>query len=841
MLLEYYAHYDKEKRIKQLLCEHLAAVARAAQEKIPTVVKFKSLNNQELKTICYWLGYFHDLGKYTDYFQRYLLYEIESALKNHAHISACFIYNFLQQKLFPTGADLTGKIILFLSYLTVRLHHLNLRTNGLFSIENERRIWHEVEEIEKHLKNKVEEIIIDLGLEKEIPLEEFAGYLQIESLRKKSTDFKLIPQLFQTGRIQEPEWYFFLVYLFSLLIDLDKLDAAELKPKKTITVSPEKVNLYLRNKQKGVNTLNTATEYTFLDLREKARRSIMAVVDALTDDEIRNTRFFLLTAPTGIGKTLSSLQCALRLQERIKQIEDYTPRIITAIPFINIIEQHRKDYEQVFGQDVDLIVHHRLSDFSARDNEQEEIPIDKALLEVESWEGDVILTTFVQLFQSIFTGNNRLLKKVNKLAGSIVIIDEAQAVPDDYMPLVGAVLQKMAEYYGTRFILMTATQPKLLEFGTLLNPEGKKLKPVTLLPDYEQYFQKLKRTKLIPLLEKKRNTEQFLELFFEKWDQKSSVLIVVNTIKRSIDIFNEINKALKEQKIKARVYYLSTNIIPKKRRKVINIVEKRLKKRKNSSSQKPVILVSTQTIEAGVDLDFDMAFRDLAPLDSIIQTAGRVNREGKKGSYLPVYIIQLEADSHYIYPFMQREDTIKLLTQQEEILEPEYGKLTEEYYANILKRGVKDKKLWEEGILKLDFDVIQEFRLIKELGDVYDVFVEDGSKMATALADVYQNLLNFKDNVDPDKMEIIAPHLKKMVLKPLGIYERKALLKLVSAKMSDYIIQVRVKKLITNRPPSFEARGGVSSPIFWIPPAQRKSFYNEKTGFISDSKEVFVW
>ena len=89
------------------------------------------------------------------------------------------------------------------------------------------------------------------------------------------------------------------------------------------------------------------------------------------------------------------MQCALRLQERIKQIEGYTPRIITAIPFINIIEQHRKDYEQVLGKEVDLVVHHRLSDFSTRYNEQEEIPVDKALLEVESWEGDVILTTFV--------------------------------------------------------------------------------------------------------------------------------------------------------------------------------------------------------------------------------------------------------------------------------------------------------------------------------------------------------------------------------------------------------------------------------------------------------------
>ena len=423
--------------------------------------------------------------------------------------------------------------------------------------------------------------MVDLGLEEEISAEEFADLLELDSLFKKGLDFKYIPQLFQTGRIQDAEWYFLLIYLFSLLIDLDKLDAAELRIRKIVSVSPERVSNYLQKKKK--DNLSVKSENTFNDRREKARKSIMEVINSLTDDEIRNTRFYLLTAPTGIGKTLSSLQCALRLQERIKEIEGYTPCIITAIPFINIIEQHRKEYEEVFGKELDLVVHHRLSDFSIRHNRHEEIPVDKALLEVESWEGDVILTTFVQLFQSIFTGNNRLLKKVNKLAGSIIIIDEAQAVPEGYMPLIGAALQKIAEHYGTRFILMTATQPKLLEFGTLLNPDGKKIKPVTLLPGFEQYFLELKRTKLIPLLDRKLNNEQFIELFFGKWDQKSSVLIVVNTIKRSIDIYNEIKNALKERKYRAKVYYLSTNIIPKKRREVIDIVGKRLQKRKEDS------------------------------------------------------------------------------------------------------------------------------------------------------------------------------------------------------------------------------------------------------------------
>lgn len=846
MPLEYYAHYDKQRKTKQLLRQHLAALAQAASERIPPVMNFKYLNKQHLKDICYWLGYFHDLGKYTKYFQDYLLEEIESPYKNHAHISACFIYNFVQHKVFQTNTDPNIQIILFFSYLVARLHHGSLRMDDLFPFTNERRMWHEVEQLEKHLSKKLTEILIDLGIDGKLSPEEFANYLHIDSLRQNK-NFQCKPLHFQNGRIQDAQWYFFLIYLFSLLIDLDKLDAAELKPKEIKNITPEKVIVYLQNKEKKrkevVNSKEVAIT-TFLERREKARQSIMAVVNALTDEEIRNTRFFLLTAPTGIGKTLSSLQCALRLQERIKRIEGYTPRIITAIPFINIIEQHRKDYEQVFEKDADLVVHHRLADFTKNGNGQEEIPVDKALLGVESWEGDVILTTFVQLFQSLFTGNNRLLKKVNKLAGSIVILDEAQAIPEDYMPFIGASLQKIAEHYGTRFILMTATQPKLLEFGNLLNPEGEKFKPITLLPDYKQYFQKLNRTKLIPLLDKKLDNESFINLLFEKWDRKSSVLIVVNTIKRSIDLFNEIKKALKEKKVNAKVYYLSTNIIPKKRRQVIDIVGKRLERMKdNPTGQKPVILVSTQTIEAGVDLDFDMAFRDLAPLDSIIQTAGRVNREGRKGEYLPLYIIQFGSDSHYVYSLIRREDTIKFLTEYKEILEPDYGRLTEEYYEQILKRGVKDisRKLWEEGILKLNFNILQEFQLIKDLGDAYDVFIEDGTKMAWALAGIYQDLLQNKEYIDREKIEIIDQKLVYLASRPLGEYERIALRKLISAKMSDYIVQVRVKKLFTNRPPSFEDRGNAIAPLFWVPPIQRKDFYDSQTGFISKSGEGYIY
>lgn len=843
--MEYFAHYEKEREEKQLLREHLKSVASLIIDQIPPVVEFDKISNSIIKQAAYWMGYFHDLGKYSDFFQEYLIKNKNSRYKNHAHISACYSYSFLDNKL-PNSLDdkALHKILIYLCYLSIRLHHCSLKTQNLFPDEDMESLWKELDVLSNHLVNKGKDIIDDMGLQDEISLEQYCSYLNMENLKKNKINFTHMHIQFKNRRVRDPKWFFLLIYLFSLLIDVDKLDAAYIKPKKVYSVSPVNVDNYLQLK----HDLNyKSNDSDLIERRKRAKETMLEVVNSLSDEEIKRTRFFTLTAPTGIGKTLSSLQCVLRLQERISEIEGYIPRIITSIPFINIIEQNRREYENVFGENIKMVVHHRLSDFStnthSKEEVHEEVPIDKSLLEVESWEGDAVLTTFVQLFQSIFTGENRLLKKINKLAASIVILDEAQAVPEDYMPLIGAVLQMISKYYGTRFVLMTATQPKLLEFGSmLLDSCGidyiSDKEVVKLLPDCEKYFQKLKRTRFVPLLDidKRLDTEEFINLFFGKWSSDKSALIVVNTIKRSIELYDKIKKELDERHCAVPIYYLSTNIIPLKRRKVIEEVKGKLDK------GEPVILVSTQTIEAGVDLDFDMAFRDFAPIDSLIQTAGRVNREGKKGEYLPVYIVQLEADNHYVYNLSHLQSTLELLSEEEEIFEQEYGKLVEQYYNIALNRGVSDESrtIWEEGILKLDFNILQKFELIKELGEVYDVFVEK-DLTATILADAYEEILKCKGEFTFDLSEILGKSFKYNYMnRKLTVFERKALLKLITAKMSDYIVQVRILRTKDNRPIEFKARGGVESKLYWIPKNQIKRYYDEETGFIDKNGEAFI-
>ncbi|GAB7386291.1 CRISPR-associated helicase/endonuclease Cas3 [Bacillaceae bacterium] len=819
----FYARHDREKGFKQGLREHLQAVAETMENSVSPSVRFRNLTNRDVAEMARWIGFLHDFGKYTPFFQEYLLHGKESRLKNHAHISACFLYALLLEMFEGRIAKLEKYAWAFLGYLVVRQHHGSLTLKRLFSAED---MWEVLQQQADSLIKQREDILREMALGERLDSAKFHDCLRIERLKNDRGFFYYMPQ-YLANRLKDDQWYFALIYLFSLLIDADKLDSAGVKKEAVKSTPPDRVEHYLSVKHEGRKTDSFDTR------REKARKTILSVIDDLTDEEIRQQRFFTLTAPTGIGKTLSALQCALRLQERIRKTEGYTPRVITAIPFINIIEQTKKDYEGVFGAER-VLAHHRLSDYAAEEREtKEEVPLDQRMLEVESWEADAILTTFVQFFHSIVTGENRPLKKVNKLAGSIVILDEIQSIPDVYMPLVGALLRKLADYYGTRFILMTATQPKLLELGDrLLGSESQQ--PVELLPEHERYFRELKRTRFVPLLTEKQTSETLVDLILKKYQPQRSVLVVVNTIRRSIELFNLLRERQQAGEIgqATEIYYLSTNIIPKRRMEVVRTVKEKLK------NGHPVILISTQTIEAGVDLDFDMGFRDLAPMESLIQTAGRINREGRKEDFAPLFIVRLEKDHQYVYAKHHLDRTEKLLQNREEILEPEYRELVEAYYQELLAAGVSDesRQLWEQGIVGLDFAKLKEFQLLERMGEVVDVFVELDST-ASLLADAYEELI--REPWEPKALCNVFPSLKKD--EPPTVYGRRNLLRLLSAKMSEYMVQIRAKRAVANRPLEFSSRNGVKASFLWIPPEEAERYYDPVTGFRDETGEAFIW
>lgn len=829
--MEYLAHLDRQRNRKQRLSTHLRNVATYCELAVPPTVSFPHLSAHNVKNLSRLLGLLHDIGKYTDAFQLYLTEAIESKIKNHAHISAFYAHAFtkhmlLSQELNPTYAYAWS----FIAYLCTRLHHGNLTVNRLFHDE---AIWQLLHQQSSHLNGKTLQIFNDMNLDEVVDYDFFRSCPDVRQLQQEIRLFVRMPEHLAGGRLRQEYWYFAIIYLFSVLIDSDKLDSGELARSQISAIPADAVQTYLLDKHSSNKKVELG------DRRERARMEMLSVIDQLSEQQLRLEYIFTITAPTGIGKTLASLQCALRLQERLRDIYGYTPRIITAIPFVNIIEQTALDYERIVAPNGDLLVNHRLTDLFSKGQSNsgdgsEDISVEQRLLEVESWEADVVLTTFVQLFQSLLTGNNRLLKKINKLAGSIVILDEVQALPEKYMPLIGALLRKMSQYYGTRFILMTATQPKILQLGDRMLNETHR-EAISLLPNSDKYFRAMKRTKFVPLLQTKINNEQFIELFLTYRNERQSAVIVVNTIKRSIALFNALKKAQNGRHIpmESELYYLSTNITPMHRRQVIQQVKERLE------ANKPVILVSTQTIEAGVDLDFDVGFRDLAPLTSLVQTAGRVNREGKKGKPSPVYIVEFEKDNQYVYDVHHMSRTKKLLSSV--IEEPEYPELVERYYTTLMHEASFEEsaRIWNQGIVGLDFNELEQFELIQQYGDIADVFVE-WDERATELADLYESVRQGEWPIEQLNYVFGADAFRQSGKFP-SLYEQKAVLRQLTAQMSQYMVQVRVKRFLQNRAFPFQTRNDVVSDWFWVPRNQLDEYYDAETGFIDETGGAFMY
>jgi CRISPR-associated endonuclease/helicase Cas3 len=830
--MQYYAHYNKTTKQKQFLKEHLFAVRNEIEQRFNFEVLFPGVSNDLLTEMACQMGLFHDIGKYTSYFQNYLMNGVHSSYKSHAHISACLLYNFFKKTIHDNNADIETVMVFFISYLCVRQHHINLTIANLFdNIDEKIRV---LKRQKDDLQKKALPVISQELFPDEQTFEsEFSLLSAIEPLLN-DRKFQFISN-YMSGRFKNEKWFFLLIYLFSLLTDADKHNSADLEVVERKTILPDKVDIFLASKHSKQSKTDLITK------RKKAKETIIARMKELTADKalIRENTLFTITAPTGIGKTLASFQAALVLQKKIEAELNYKPLIITAIPFINIIEQTCKDYEGVVQDEARLVINHSLADIIDETVDENEMQsLDKVLLETEAWEGDIILTTFVQLFHSIFSSKNRALKKINKLAGSIVILDEIQSLPEKYMPLIGALLIKLNQFLGTRFILMTATQPKLLELGSLLLPNLKKaIGSQELLVDYQSYFKGLHRTRLISLLEQgELDTTCFLKTFFEIWSPEQSVLVVVNTIKRSIELFNMISEQVKRQNYKVPILYLSTNIISKHRAAVVRRAKRYLK------WNIPIIMVSTQTIEAGVDLDFNMAFRDIAPIESLIQTAGRVNREGKKGDYLPVYIMQFENDSR-IYKLHNLNHVKDILKENSEILENDYHHFVGQYYKKLIEMGVPDqsKRIWNDGVMNLDFEVIKEFQLIEKAGEVVDVIVECDQNI-TKLLDAYECIL--KGSFDEHEYQLIKGIVGQNKLpKSLSKFERKNIIRVIFSKISKYIIQIRVNRLLENHPIRLDDRmsnSGIHTDFLWIPPQEIDRYYDLKTGFIDKTNQGFL-
>ncbi|MGN0489832.1 MAG: CRISPR-associated helicase Cas3' [Ruminococcus sp.] len=381
-----------------------------------------------------------------------------------------------------------------------------------------------------------------------------------------------------------------------------------------------------------------------------------------------NQNIFTLTVPTGGGKTISSMAFALNYaQKHMKK------RIIYVIPYTSIIEQNAKVFRGIFG-DNNVLECHSNVDYESINDETKE----KLMLASENWDYPIIVTTAVQFFESIFSNKPSKSRKIHNIANSVVIFDEAQLMPLDYLLPCVTAIEQLAENYNSAVVLCTATQPNLQTILNFTNNKGNTPKITEICKSSENLADDFRRAdfKYDGNLE---DDNLVLEI-----KRCSQVLCIVNTKKHAQKIFSLLGDSDEN-------FHLSTDMYPAHRQKVLETIKNRL------NNGEPCRVVSTSLIEAGVDIDFPTVYRAITGIDSILQAGGRCNRENKrKVSQSVVHIFN--TDEVLLYQQTNTDAAMEVIRKfGDKIYLPEAVKMYFEnlyYYRDIDKsHKVFDKKI----------------------------------------------------------------------------------------------------------------------------------------------------
>lgn len=421
--------------------------------------------------------------------------------------------------------------------------------------------------------------------------------------------------------------------LFSCLVDADfrdtenHFDPGAASFRRVTQLQPVRALEILQN---HLSTMSSAG-----DVNQRRRKLLSDCLAAA----IHSPGLFTLTAPTGSGKTLSSLAFALQhiAHHNAGLPEDDARRfrrVIVVIPFTSIIEQtagvYRKLFEPEFGPDYVLEHHSAVAprerpEDKGKDAEAESLR--RARLAAENWSAPLVVTTSVQFFESLFSNRPSACRKLHNIGRSVVLFDEVQTLPSDLVPSLLSAVKLLTRDYGVTAVFMTATQPAFAAAEAAL-PYG--WNPTPIATDESGLAEALRRTRIeLPGMDQKVSWENIAG----RMAAESQALCVVNTTADARNLF----KLLRDHSPDG-LCHLSSRLCPQHRREKLASIHQRLRE------GLPCRLVSTQLIEAGVDVDFPIAFRALGPLDSIIQTAGRCNREGKSAEPRPVIVFRPEHD-----------------------------------------------------------------------------------------------------------------------------------------------------------------------------------------------------
>ena len=604
MKVHYIAHSrqdSSENWHSHLLQKHLQKVAQLA----------KRFAGRYGPLFAEYAGLLHDLGKFQEAFQKYIR-NASGFEKENAHLEDIESIKLHKIPHSTAGAKYAVEHLNpFFGHLLAYLitgHHAGLAD------------WYGKGSLKSRLQQADDELVASLSGLVESSLSEDFFPLSDDDLKRDFFAF------WKEGAKLE-ELHIWLRFLFSCLVDADFLDTEAFMNGYSDADAAQAAGL--RPKFPGLDELHQRYEQYMAQLHEKSDKDSFlnqerhAILQQSFSAAETDRTLFSLTVPTGGGKTLASLGFALKHALKFDK-----KRIIYAIPFTSIIEQNANVFRKALGDDV-VLEHH--SNLEVKEDKETA----KTRLATENWDAPLIVTTNVQLFESLFATKTSRCRKIHNIADSVVILDEAQQLPRDFQKPITDMMRVLARDYGVTFVLCTATQPEL---GKNIDAFGRTI--LEGLPDVREIVadkialsEKLRRVRI--KMPPPNGEMQSWQEIADEIAVRPCVLAVVNTRKHAKKLF----AALPSNGIKL---HLSANMCATHRSEVISLVRRYLALYRAGSLHKPLWLVSTQLIEAGVDLDFPCVYRAMAGLDSIAQAAGRCNREGKLPQLGEVVVFRAE-------------------------------------------------------------------------------------------------------------------------------------------------------------------------------------------------------
>lgn len=596
---EYLAHLNRETGRSQTLHEHCSTVSVLAKK------YGEDIGISSLAEIAGWL---HDAGKAKQEFQEYLKSN-NIAYRGKINHSTAGAKYLMETHEFRDNGDKFAKQIIALTILS---HHSGLidciDTTGVDKFTDRMSPVADI-----HYPESIENFCASCISPDALSTLFQNATREAEITYKKIMGTNILPEekLFYLGCMSR--------YLLSCLIDADRYDAycfeAGIETKDPDYNVPEiwseligHLELYL-------------TRYPHDTDIEILRSNIS---DSCKEFAQNPSGIYRLCVPTGGGKTLSSLRYALEHAKKFQK-----KRIIYTIPYTTIIDQNARVIRDALGHP-DVILEHHSNIIRDEEEGDDGSGRSKSELLTERWDSPIILTTTVQLLNTLFLDKTRSIRRMHNLANSIIIFDEVQTIPIKCLSMFNTALNFLAEICGTTVILCTATQPEL----TAISHPLRLSVPSDMIDNLPELFRKFKRTNIVDArVDGGYTVDQVVDFALEKRTTNPSILIIANTTSSARKIYTSLQNRMPKEKL----YYLSTKLCPAHRKEKLEEI------RENLEEDIPMICVTTQLIEAGVDVSFCCVIRSVAGLDSIAQAAGRCNRHGESACK-EVYVVNIAGE-----------------------------------------------------------------------------------------------------------------------------------------------------------------------------------------------------